>query len=129
MKDKIIFLYKPAFFGENKMKKHIDFYARERQEELFRAGVLELYEDYWNTKTVLRTNVYGALPLSVLSKAQEECLTRFGWRVAEVEFSAGTEDAGTIDEQLSAEDCGYMLLKEDSRFSILSFAYAPLAWQ
>lgn len=131
MEDKTIFLYKPAFFSEKKMKKHIDFYAAERREELLRAGVLALYEDYWNVRTVLRTNVYGALPQSALNEQQAACLLSFGWRMAEVGICC--DEAQIDDERSASKDCGYMVLRENAdgaeRLKVLKFSYMPPAWQ
>lgn len=124
MNGKMKFLYKPAFFGESKLEKELDFYARERQEELRRAGLIDAYENFWNARTVIKTNIYGAIPVSELNEKQEQTLRHYGWRNAEVDLCA-VLDGDSFDEQLKEEDGKYIVLREpeDDALTVLQFHF------
>lgn len=126
---KVMFLYKPAYFGESKLEKELDFYASERQEDLRRAGVVDLYEDFWNSRTVIKTNIYGAIPFQVLDDVQGASLMRFGWRPAEVDLII-LEDGDSLDgDRLKNEDGKFIVLKErpdDESLVLMRFRFRPL---
>lgn len=125
----VTFLYKPAYFGESKLEKELDFYASERQEDLRRAGVVDIYEDFWNSRTVIKTNVYGAIPSQVLDDDQGASLMRFGWRTAEVDLIILKDGDFLDDDRLKKEDGKFIVLKErpeDESLLLMRFRFRPL---
>lgn len=127
--NKVMFLYKPAYFGESKLEKELDFYASERQEDLRRAGLVDIYEEFWNSRTVIKTNIYGAIPCEVLSDEQGSSLMRFGWRPAEVDLAIVKDGEIPDEQQLKGEDGKFIVLKErkdDKSLLLMRFRFQSL---
>ncbi|MDO4753532.1 MAG: hypothetical protein Q4A41_00875 [Bacillota bacterium] len=111
-----------------KLERELDFYASERQEDLKRAGLAEAYEAFWNERTVVKTNIYGAIPVDALDDRQSTALMRYGWRIAEVDLSMIT-DGDSFDERLKEEDGKYIVLREradDESLLLMRFKFQPL---
>lgn len=126
--NKIVFLYKPAYFGESKLERELNSYASERQEDLRRAGITEIYENFWNARNVVKTNIYGAIPSSELSEEQCGFLMRFGWRLAQVDLSRVPEGDWNEDSA-NAGDEKYIVLREhpgDENLLLMKFHFQPL---
>lgn len=124
----VIFMYKPGYFGEQIADKVLDFYSRERTEDLRRAGLLKVYQEYWKAHEVFKTSVYGAIPESVLTTEQKNRLQRFGWREANVSLISVA--SGELENELLFQDKKkYIVIKEkENVFTLLQFYFIPEFW-
>lgn len=125
-----VFLYKPAFLRDAKIAQDLEFYIQERQEELSYAGVAQVYENYWRARNVIKTNIYGAIPVSMLTDEQSETLQRYGWRIAETASCAVYREE-SVESQIDTESDNYIVFQEhdDNMLTIVQFNFVPLCWE
>ncbi len=124
----VIFMYKPAYFGEHIADSLLEFYSSERTEDLRRSGLLKVYEEYWKAHEVFKTSIYGAIPESVLTAEQKIRLQRFGWREANV--SPVSIASGELENEILLQDKKkYIVIKEkENVFTLLQFYFRPQLW-
>jgi hypothetical protein len=110
----IEFLYKPMHFINIYEGNEIEYFARERSEELLESGAIEAHNDFWQSHEIIYGNVYGSVPLELISKDSVGKLIRCGWRKANVdiiEFKTGLTD-GEIRDIAEQKFRHYIIIKE-----------------
>ncbi len=121
----IEFLYKPMHFTDIYEGNEIEYFAKERSEELMESGTMEDHNQFWSSHEIIFGNVYGSLPSELLSADKTSKLLRCGWKKANVdvvEFEEGTTEA-RIREIADFKYRHYIIIKEIETSSFLLLRY------
>lgn len=121
----IPFLYKPMYFNNVYESNEIEYYAKERTEELVESGAIDAHNDFWQQHQIVYGNVYGSLPLELIRKSQADQLKRCGWKKNDVEI---IEVKGEYNEEelrkIAAKHFRhYIIIKEKETKSSLILRY------
>ncbi|GAB6106164.1 hypothetical protein [Fusibacter bizertensis] len=119
------FLYKPMYFQNIYEGNEIEFFSKERTEELNESGVIEAHNDFWQAHEIIYGNVYGSLPIELASKEGIATLLKCGWKkvsVDIVEFSVEM-DIKAARELAERKYRHYILLKELETQTMLLLRY------
>lgn len=121
----IEFLYKPMYFQNIYEGNEIEFYAKDRTEELIESDTIEVHNEFWQSHDIIYGNVYGSLPLELASKDGVAKLLKCGWKKTNVdiiEFDKRVEinSARHLAEKKFRH---YILIKEVETGSLLLLRY------
>ncbi|GAU77373.1 hypothetical protein [Fusibacter sp. 3D3] len=121
----IEFLYKPMHFVDVYEGNEIEYFAKERSEELLESGAMEKHNDFWSTHEIIYGNVYGSLPLELLPPDNISKLLRCGWKKANVDIVEFLETVAEerIREIASYKYRHYIIIKELETGSYLLLRY------
>ncbi|QEK12804.1 hypothetical protein FQB35_10970 [Crassaminicella thermophila] len=75
----ISFLYKPILKKNYYEGTYLEEFSERRTYELKEAKALDVHNKFWQTHEVLRGNIFGSIPLGLISKDVAERLKFFGW--------------------------------------------------
>ncbi len=121
----IEFLYKPMHFVNVYEGNEIEYFAKERSEELLESGAMENHNEFWSSHEIIYGNVYGSIPSELLQTESISKLLRCGWKKANVdivEFSKSVEEE-RIREIASYKYRHYIIIKELETGSYLLLRY------
>lgn len=110
----IEFLYKPMHFINVYEGNEIEYFAKERTEELIESGAMDKHNEFWSSHEIIYGNVYGSLPIEVVTKDGISKLLRCGWKkvnVDIVEFKEGVDEE-RIREIAAFKYRHYIIIKE-----------------
>ena len=119
------FLYKPMYFQNIYEGNEIEYYSKDRTEELVQSGTIEVHNDFWQSHDIVYGNVYGSLPLELASKEGVAKLLKCGWKKTNVdiiEFSKHLE-IEAIRKIAENKYRHYILLREIETQSVLLLRY------
>lgn len=121
----IEFLYKPMYFQNVYEGNEIEYYSKDRTEELIESACIEAHNDFWQSHEIIYGNVYGSLPFELASKEGVAKLLKCGWKKANVDIvefskSISIDKAREIAERKYRH---YILLKEIETNCILLLRY------
>lgn len=121
----IEFLYKPMYFQNIYEGNEIEYFSKDRTEELVESGAIEVHNDFWQTHEIIYGNVYGSVPLELVGKEGVGKLLKCGWKKATVDVVEFNRDLGVtkIREISEKKYRHYILLKEIETESILLLRY------
>jgi hypothetical protein len=121
----IEFLYKPMHFINIYEGNEIEYFAKERTEELLESGAIEAHNDFWQSHEIIYGNVYGSVPLELTSKDSVGKLIRCGWRKANVDIIEFKDDLEDSDIREIAEQKfrHYIIIKEIDTQGVLLLRY------
>ncbi len=110
----VVFLYKPMYFNNVYESNEIEYYAKERTEELVESGGIDAHNDFWQQHEIIYGTVYGSVPLELLNKKQAEQLKRCGWKKTDVEVLEVLGNFGEAEVRKMAEKHfrHYIIVKE-----------------
>lgn len=125
--NRLEFLYKPVEVADPFKGNYFERFAKERAADLIQAGAKEGHDEFWSEHNVLKANVYGLVPVDLISEASADSLIRAGWVRVEVDVL----DFGKVDNELKdiyryCEDSfeHYITLKEEQTDSTLVLKFA-----
>ena len=78
------FLYKPILVKNYYDGDYLEIFNQKRTDELKRAKVLELHNRFWTSNNVEGGNVFGSIPLELISKESADILYSCGWEKVDV---------------------------------------------
>ncbi len=123
----IDFLYKPIDVPDPYVGNYLERYAESRAFDLDRAGAKEGHDEFWKEYLVLQANVYGLVPVDLISEMSMNQLMNMGWLRVSVDVLDFGNDATQMREirafcQQSFSN--YVALKEEQTDAtvVLSFA-------
>lgn len=119
------FLYKPMYFQNIYEGNEIEYFSKERTEELNESGLIEAHNDFWQAHEIIYGNVYGSLPIELASKDGVAVLLKCGWKKATVDIVEFTPEMAIKEVRELAEKKyrHYILLKELETQSTLLLRY------
>ena len=103
----------------------IEFYAKDRTEELMESNTIEVHNEFWQTHEIIYGNVYGSLPLELAPKEGVAKLIKCGWKKTNVDIVEFAKDMDTQEARKIAEKKfrHYILIKEIATGSVLLLRY------
>ncbi len=121
----IEFLYKPMFFQNIFEGNEIEYYSKDRTEELIESGTMDVHNEFWQAHEIIYGNVYGSLPIELASKDGIAKLLKCGWKKTTVDIIEFTKDLSIDEVRVIAEKKyrHYILLKEIETESVLLLRY------
>lgn len=119
------FLYKPILVKNYYEGDYLEKFGMRREEELKRANVFELHNKFWTSNNVEGGNVFGSIPLDLISREAAQKLSSFGWKETEVSvYEIGKEiDIRELDEFCSKTFSHYIIATEMRNNTILVLKY------
>lgn len=78
------FLYKPIEVKNYYEGDYLEKFGEKRTEDLKSAKALELHNRFWMSNNVESGNVFGSVPLELISKDSANALLSYGWEKTEV---------------------------------------------
>lgn len=121
----IEFLYKPMYFQNIYEGNEIEYYSKDRTEELIESGTIEAHNEFWQTHDIVYGNVYGSLPIELASKEGVAKLLKCGWKKTNVDIIEFSKTL-TVEEVRKIAETKYrhyILLKEIETQSLLLLRY------
>jgi hypothetical protein len=119
------FLYKPMHFINVYEGNEIEYYSRERTEELMESGAIDAHNDFWQHHETVYGNVYGSLPVELVNREAAGKLTRYGWKktvVDIIEFKNECDEMA-IREIAERKYRHYIIIREKETQGILVLRY------
>lgn len=121
----IEFLYKPMYFQNIYEGNEIEYYSKDRTEELIESASIEAHNEFWQSHEIIYGNVYGSLPIELATKEGIAKLLKCGWKKTNVDI---VEFAKSIDVETARKIAEnkyrhYILLKEVETNCILLLRY------
>ncbi len=119
------FLYKPMHFVNIYEGNEIEYFAKERSEELVESGGIDAHNAFWQDHEIIYGNVYGSLPLELLKKEQLAQLIRCGWKKVNVDIIEflGNHDESEIRKIAESKFRHYIIIREIQTKSVLLLRY------
>lgn len=119
------FLYKPMYFQNIYEGNEIEYYSKDRTEELIESGTIEIHNEFWQAHEIVYGNVYGSLPSELISKESLAKLLRCGWKKTTVDIVEFSKDLSISEVRQLAEKKyrHYILLKENETDGLLLLRY------
>lgn len=121
------FLYKPVDVADPYQGDYLERYSVERAYDLMKAGAKEGHDAFWAEHNILKTNVFGIVPVGMIGEEATQSLQRLGW----VKVNVDVLDFGQIDHDLKniyryCEDSfdNYVTLKEEQTSSTIVLKFA-----
>lgn len=121
----IEFLYKPMFFSDAFETNEIEYYSRERTEELVESGAIDAHNNFWQMHETIFGNVYGSVPMELLEKESVGKLIRCGWKKVGVDIIEYHKDydAGALRKIAAEKYRHYIIVRELQTKSFLVLRY------
>lgn len=123
----IPFLYKPVDALDPFDGDYLERYARERTEQLTRAGAIGEHNAFWKDHNVMRGTIFGSVPLELLSEDAVFALKRMGWletKVDVLDFGKRVTDFHQVLEFCEGNFRHYIMLSEESTQSTIALKFA-----
>jgi len=119
------FLYKPMYFQNVFEGNEIEYYSKDRTEELVVSDSLDSHNNFWQSHDVIYGNVYGSMPLELATKEGVGKLLKCGWKKTSVDIIEFSNTMQLEDVRLLAENKyrHYILLREIETRSVLLLRY------
>jgi len=119
------FLYKPMFFQNIYEGNEIEYFSKDRTEELMESGTIDIHNDFWQSHEIIYGNVYGSLPLELATKESVAKLIKCGWKKTSVDIIEFSKELleNEVRELAERKYRHYILLKEIETKSILLLRY------
>ncbi len=119
------FLYKPMFFNNVFEGREIEYYCKERTEELMESKAIDAHNDFWKDHDIIFGTVYGSLPLELLTKDAMGRLVRCGWKKTNVDILEPRRDLDDNQVRALAEQKfrHYIIIKEKETKTFLILRY------
>lgn len=123
----IPFLYKPMYNNNPYEGNFLENFAKERTEQLKRAGAIGEHNKFWTDHEVVNGNVFGSVPKELISEDAVFALMRMGWQEVKVDIL----DFGkrTTDNKQVYDFCGqnfkrFIVISESKTQSKLALKFA-----
>ncbi len=121
------FLYKPVEVENPYEGNYLENFAATRTYDLTEAGVINIHNDFWKEHTILRTNVFGMIPVDMLTEESIATLIKLGWNKVEVDvldFGRSTTNQKDIFDFCDENFNKYLAIREESTDDILVLKFA-----
>ena len=121
----IEFLYKPMFFSDITENNEIEYYSKERTEELVESGAIDAHNAFWQMHETVFGNVYGSAPLELLEKESAGKLIRWGWKKVAVDIIEynSSYDADALRRVAAERYRHYIIVREIETGTFLVLRY------
>lgn len=121
----IQFMYKPMYFANVYESNDIEYYVKERTEELIESASIDAHNDFWQSHEIVYGNVYGSMPYELLDDRGVEKLKRCGWRKVMVDVLEVKQVKSDFEVRKLAENHfrHYIIIKEKETKSLLILRY------
>jgi len=119
------FLYKPMHYINIYEGNEIEYFARERTEELNESNAIEAHNDFWKAHEIIFGTVYGSLPIELISSESTNKLLRNGWKrviVDIIEFSKEVDES-EIRSFANEKYRHYIIVREQESMGLLLLRY------
>lgn len=119
------FLYKPMHFSNIYEGNEIEYFSKERTEELIESGAIDAHNEFWQTHEIIYGNVYGSVPIELISKEMVGKLIKCGWKKVNVDIIEykNVESDKQMRSVAEKKYRHYILLKENETKSTLLLRY------
>ncbi|KXG73591.1 hypothetical protein [Thermotalea metallivorans] len=77
--NEIRFLYKPVLKKNYYEGTYLEEFSKKRTEDLKEAKALDTHNRFWQTYEIMRGNVFGSIPLELITKDGARRLMGYGW--------------------------------------------------
>lgn len=123
--NEIKFLYKPMFLVDIYEGNEIEFYVKERTEELMESASLDSHNEFWQDHQSIYGNVYGSVPKELLSEHSIIKLKKCGWHEVNVDiFEMNADLTGkALRAYVEKQFRHYVIVKEMATETILVLRY------
>lgn len=121
----IEFLYKPMHFINAYEGNDIEYYSRERTEELLESGAIDAHNEFWQTHDTIFGNVYGSLPIELINRDMIGKLIKYGWKKTNVDILEyrNDYDEQTIRKVAEQKYRHYIIIREKETQGLLILRY------
>ena len=121
----IEFLYKPMHFVNIYEGNEIEYFAKERTEELMESNAIEAHNSFWQSHEIVFGNVYGSIPSELIDKESIAKLIRCGWKKVSVDIIEFNKTISENEIRNIAEKKfrHYIIIKEIESKSVLLLRY------
>ncbi len=123
----IDFLYKPIDVVDPYQGDYLQKFAAARTFELTKAGAIVEHNDFWKAHSILKSNVFGLVPVDMISEESLYTLLKLGWQRVEVDvldFSNSTRDTKDIFDFCETNFNHYLAIKEHETDEVLVLNFA-----
>lgn len=123
----IEFLYKPIDVDNPYKGDYLEKFSKERAYELTKSGAKEGHDEFWSQHNVLRANVFGIVPVEMISAESAKELIRSGWLSVNVEvldFGNVHTDLKNIYTYCEESFDNYLTIKEEQTDSTVVLMFA-----
>lgn len=123
----IEFLVKPVEVDKPYEGNYLEQYAAKRAYELERSKALSGHDKFWTEHSVLKTNVFGLVPVEMIPEASTKMLLEMGWKKVNVDvldFGVNTKDLRQVYSFCDQNFENYLALKEKSTMATVVLKFA-----
>lgn len=122
----IEFLYKPVTMGNVYAGNYLERFADERTNDLKYSRAINQHNEFWKSHETISGNVYGSVPIELISADSANYLARSGWMnvmvdVLELDFEC--EDKRACIDYCETYFNKYIIVNELETNSILVLKY------
>jgi len=122
----ISFIVKPMLRGDMFEGNYLEQFAEERTEQLMNSRAINQHNEFWKQHDTLNGNVYGSVPMELLSEESSSILLNAGWDEVEVEildFGGFRPDYRSVSLFCSKNFDNYILVKEITTETVLALVF------
>lgn len=124
--NKLPFLYKPLMRADFFRGDYLERFAAERTMQLKEADALGIHNTFWRSHEDVKGNVFGSVPVDMLSPKAAEKLDRLGWKRALVNVIDLKDQS--VEEKMLARFCEktfdhFILVREKATDTYLVLEY------
>ncbi|WP_026895129.1 hypothetical protein [Clostridiisalibacter paucivorans] len=109
----IPFIYKPITKQDYYDGDYLHFFGKNRTEELNRAGVLDVHNRFWTANNVENGNIFGSIPVELISNDNKKILLESGWKEVNVHIY-------DVNNDLPIEEINEMAYKEFDYYLVIT---------
>lgn len=124
--NEVNFLVKTVSVSNAFTDDYLENFVMVRTNQLEGAGAMDRHNEFWLDYTVIHGNVYGSVPLELLSKESGAKLKTYGWKETPVkvyDFGNQLEMTMAFYEFCDLEFGHYILVKESETGSYMMLQY------
>ncbi|MFZ5969147.1 MAG: hypothetical protein ACOYVK_18480 [Bacillota bacterium] len=96
--NEVKFLYKPIMKKNPYEGTYLEEFSQRRTEELKAAKALDVHNRFWQNHEISRGNIFGSVPMELISKDAVRKLLSFGWEEVDVAVLEVKENPCSIRE-------------------------------
>lgn len=122
----ISFIMKPMMRQDLFEGNYLEQFAEERTEQLMQSRAINQHNEFWKQHDTLSGNVYGSVPIELLSDDSVNILKNFGWDEVEVEifdFGGFRPDYRNVTLYCNKIFDNFILVKEVTTETVLALVF------
>ncbi len=116
------FVYKPIEVADPFKGNYLEKFSASRTYDLTKAGAINVHNEFWQDHSILKTNVFGVVPVDMISDEALYTLLKLGWERVEVDvldFSNSTTDERDIFDFCEGNFSNYLAIREEQTGDVL----------